>query len=428
MSVISDIVGGLGNGIDTASGSKLGNNVITPATGQQAQDQYNNAQSGLAQQQAFINALQAQNGIQNQSDVYNQLQMQANGQGPNPAQAMLAQQTGNNVANQAALMAGQRGANANVGLIARQAAQQGANTQQQAVGQGATLQAQQSANAINSMGNLATSQVGQQANALNGYNSAAQNEQGQILGAIANQNRNSVAINQGKQQAAGQMMSNVTGAAGAALGLAHGGAIPMAAGGVTAAPTVSMVNPFAAAGGPQSFVGKQFAGDISAQSPQQSPESAAAQAKSAQSFGAGLKKLFSPGSSAAMPGMGQGADALQMPEMGSQFAGAAPTLGVAAIAKGGRVPVVLSPGEKVLNPKEVQKVASAKDKAEVIKKEGKTVPGKAKVSGDSLKNDTYKTSLESGGIVIPRSISQGKNAPAEAAKFVAAVLARKGSK
>lgn len=72
-----------------------------------------------------------------------QYQNIANGTGPNPAQAALNQSTGQNVANQAALMAGQRGAGANVGLLARQAAQQGAATQQQAVGQGATLQANQ---------------------------------------------------------------------------------------------------------------------------------------------------------------------------------------------------------------------------------------------------------------------------------------------
>lgn len=111
-----------------------------------------NLQSAL-QQANGVNAQQSALG--NLGSVYGQQQLTANqlqniaaGRGPNPAQAMLAQQTGQNVANQAALMAGQRGAGANVGLLARQAAQQGAATQQQAVGQGATMQAQQSLGAL----------------------------------------------------------------------------------------------------------------------------------------------------------------------------------------------------------------------------------------------------------------------------------------
>lgn len=128
--------------------------------GLQAQNQ------ALSQQQAQNNALAAANGIgtQNaaisglqgvagqQQGLAQQYQNIAQGRGPNPAQAMLNQQTGQNVANQAALMAGQRGAGANVGLLARQSAQQGAATQQQAVGQGASLQAQQSLNALAGIG------------------------------------------------------------------------------------------------------------------------------------------------------------------------------------------------------------------------------------------------------------------------------------
>jgi hypothetical protein len=81
---------------------------------------------------------------------------------------MLSQATGANTANQAALMAGQRGSGANAGLMARQAAQQGAANQQNSAGQAATMQANQSLNALNSMGSLATSQANQQANATQG--------------------------------------------------------------------------------------------------------------------------------------------------------------------------------------------------------------------------------------------------------------------
>lgn len=143
------------NGLNNSSAAMAGqgrfNQGLANANGIGAQT------AALGQQQGFNNQLAAANGIGTQGSAIsglqnlaaqqqgtaNQYQNIANGTGPNPAQAMLNQQTGQNVANQAALMAGQRGAGANVGLMARQAAQQGANTQQQAVGQGATMQANQ---------------------------------------------------------------------------------------------------------------------------------------------------------------------------------------------------------------------------------------------------------------------------------------------
>jgi hypothetical protein len=107
---------------------------------------------------------------------------------------MLNQATGTNVANQAALMAGQRGASGNVGLMARQAAQQGANLQQQAVGQGATMQAQQSLNAIGAAGNLANQQASQQIGQTNANTQAQQSEQSNLLNSIAGQNQANVGM------------------------------------------------------------------------------------------------------------------------------------------------------------------------------------------------------------------------------------------
>lgn len=147
------------------------------------------AQSGLSQYQDFVNAVQAQGGLQNQSQVYNQLQDVAAGRGPNPAQAMLANATGQNVANQAALMAGQRGANANPALLARLAAQQGAGIQQNAAGQAAALQAQQSLNALSGAGDIAGQQAGQYAQGIANYNQALQNLNAQNLQAAANYNQ-----------------------------------------------------------------------------------------------------------------------------------------------------------------------------------------------------------------------------------------------
>jgi len=59
-------------------------------------------------------------------------------------------------------------------------------------------------------------------------------------------------------------------------------------------------------------------------------------------------------------------------------------------------------------------------------KAGGHVPGHAKVAGDSYANDTVNAKLSPGEIVIPRSIATHPNAPMEAAKFVAAIMARKG--
>lgn len=62
-------------------------------------------------------------------------------------------------------------------------------------------------------------------------------------------------------------------------------------------------------------------------------------------------------------------------------------------------------------------------------KEGGSVAGQAKISGDSLKNDTQPAMLSPGEIVIPRSITMHPNAAVLAAKFVAQELAKhKGKK
>lgn len=55
---------------------------------------------------------------------------------------------------------------------------------------------------------------------------------------------------------------------------------------------------------------------------------------------------------------------------------------------------------------------------------GGSVPGKAKVSGDSPKNDTVSAMLSPGEVVIPRSVLSGPNAASKAKSFVEAVLAK----
>lgn len=61
-------------------------------------------------------------------------------------------------------------------------------------------------------------------------------------------------------------------------------------------------------------------------------------------------------------------------------------------------------------------------------KSGGNVPGQAKVKGDSFKNDTVPAMLSPKEIVLPRHVTMSNDAPQKAAKFVAAVLAKKRMK
>lgn len=111
-------------------------------------------------------------------------------------------------------------------------------------------------------------------------------------------------------------------------------------------------------------------------------------------------------------------------------AAAAGTATVAA-AKGGKlsrdngkVPVLLSPGERKLPPSSVDQVKKGANPMA----EGQKVPGKPKVGGskNSYSNDTVKDSVPEGTIIIPRSVTMGKDPEKNAAAFVRACLAKNG--
>lgn len=201
MGAIGGLLGTAGGASGTGFAAPQAAPIIPGTNPDQIAASYGQNQTALAGQQALLQALQAQNGLGNQTQVYNQLQGVANGTGPNPAQAMLANATGTNVANQAALMAGQRGAGANVGLIGRQAAQTGAGIQQNAAGQAAALQANQSLNALNQMGGLANQQAGQQIGQTNAGVGSQQSEQQILQNSLANQNQQNVAMQGNVNQA-----------------------------------------------------------------------------------------------------------------------------------------------------------------------------------------------------------------------------------
>lgn len=90
---------------------------------------------------------------------------------------------------------------------------------------------------------------------------------------------------------------------------------------------------------------------------------------------------------------------------------------LAKMAKGGIVPARVSPGEIYLPPAKAQAVAKGQASPAV----GEKIRGKAKVKGDSLKNDTVDKNLEEGGVVVPRSKADDYD---KAAAFVRAVMAK----
>ena len=458
--------------------------VLANTTSPVTQDQINTSQGGvtnsLASQQALINALGQQNNFANQSNVYGglnnytqlataagasgidkqqaaaaalgdvygqqqgtakQLQGIADGTGPNPAMAALNQRTGENVANQAALMAGQRGAGANVGLMARQAAQQGGNLQQQAVGQGATMQAQQSLNALGQMGtqqsqmaatqsalgNLGTTQVGagqtalgaqaaqantQAANQIGANNQAVQGNiqnVGQQLGAAGNFNQAATAnqasvntansaIHQQGLKNKGDILGGVLNGVGAAGIAAFGGpaaaavAAPMAAESVddlsgNISQSSQQANPIDAA--PPTTMMAAEGGEVDPQVAQAAPTPTSGMS----SWGSFMKNLSNPAS--------QDSKLQQGSSKATQ--GLMTALSVAAMAQGG----LAAQGGGV----------SAGSPAQAA-----TVPG------NSYANDKINAVLSEGEVVIPRSIMMGKDPVRGAADFVAKILAKKGRK
>jgi hypothetical protein len=375
----------------------------------------NHVNQGLSNQQNLVNNLQAQNGLANQSQVFNQLGNVAAGQGPNPAQAMLANATGANTANQAALMAGQRGVGQNAGLLARQAAQQGSMNQQTMAGQAAAMQAQQSLAALGQQGNIAGQQANQLLQGNQMYTNAGLQGQKNLLDAQNAQNdaaiKNAQMANTNNQVNAGrqaQLEGNLAGAAGSALTGPLGDQIT---------------------GGIKSLFGGS--------TPKQQP---AGQPGSMLGTSTNLGDM-TPNVGGAMDGFNPGASDAANADSSNYDMTTSGGLGPLAEAKGGmipsprsrvgmmfagggkvphKVPALVSPGERYLPPKAVKEVAKGKDPM----KAGEKIPGKAKVKGDknSYANDTVPKTLEEGGIVLPRSVTQAKHPHWAAHQFVANIM------
>lgn len=389
----------------------------------------------------------------NQNALAAQLMAQSQGQGPNPA--LLAQQQASNQAikqgsGQVASMKGISPA-----LAQRMASQNSANMSQQAAGQGAMMQAQQQMGAQSSLGGL-YGQMGNQQNTMQNTlqnAQAAQNNANVTMQSNLNNVNASVAAQNSQNQAnaMGGMMGGLGVGGLSAMGLAHGGMVGYADGGSVQSTTPAFNSNFGfgssadagsvaktpskpqggllqhlADGGP---VISNWGFNDSPTMDNSNPMSIAGQYLNmanpwaSKSGGSSSKPKDSSGGAGAGASDGSmgGAGLASGPMAGGAGdAGGASALSGAAVlaaAHGGQIPHFDSGGLMKLLPL-----------AMMALKQGGNVPGKAAVKGDSPKNDTVPAMLSPGEVVIPRSVMNSPNAPQDAAKFVAALLAKKGLK
>lgn len=361
----------------------------------------------LAQQQALEGQQQGLYGQQN--SLAQQLLAQSQGQGPNPAQQQYQQNINANTAAAAGTIASQRGISP--ALAAELVAQQQGSANQNAAGQAAVLQAQQQLAAqgalqnqqaamganLTNQGQTLNSQLGTVAGqgALYGQAGNALGQASNIYGQAGNQyGTQGNVLNQ-----AGNTLNSQVGAYGqAANTLGEAGNLYGNQG------TLANQNYGANVSGQSNQntainVGSLGAQGITANAANQN----AAQTETTQSgllnaLGGGLAK-FSPTSSA---------PAAAAPAGNLTAGGAADVAGPAAImaaAHGGEIP-------------DAHALAKVLPLAMALMKMGGPVPGKAKVKGDSSKNDTVPTMLSPGEIVLPRSITQAPDSANKAAEFV----------
>jgi hypothetical protein len=381
---------------------------------QELNSAYGQAQGGLGAQQSFAGALSGQGaqGMNTQGALTGQLQGVINGTGPNAAQAALNQNTAQNVANQQAAAAGQRGASSNVGLMERNAALQGANAQQQAVGQAATLQAQQQLAAQGQLQNLAANQINQQGQAISGVNTSAQNEQNTLQGANTALNNANVGMQsnlnnvnsttaQGNQASSNGLIGGLLNGASSIVSsiLSKGGVVGRDGKKVVAVtfhPT-HMVHHYDGGGSVNvNFDDANYSPVPSESSPNIGSMNPTNEAQAWQSGGS-----KGGGVGGAIAGL-----AALMAKGGNVCNGPHQSHVANFLAQGGAVPAMVSAGERYLGPDDVKRVVEQGDNPLKL---GHEFKGKAKVKGDSLKNDTIPATLEEGGVVIPRHVMNKKS-------------------
>lgn len=445
-------------GGNTTQGGLFG--ALTSQSGYQAQlaptTQLNYIPTVGAASQNALNPNTVNSAIGSEQNLANEYQGIANGTGPNPALNALNQQTATNVANTAALQAGQRGGSQNAGLLARQIGQQGAATQQAAVGQAATTQANQQLGALGAEGTLqnaiATQGLGEQgvnsnvyATALGG-NNAQNNTNVSNYGQAQGLNQSTANAN---TQATSQTSGGIIGGIGSLLSFEKGGEVekfddggsvlgvaplpgvpqPQTNTGPSLGVDTSMpnINNSTIATGTltpqsdQSYVGKFLQ---NSQSPQPS-DPTGWRTLIGGIGGSGAKQEISGGG-----GSGSGGGGGLLSSVGSL---------AALLAKGGqvhpgphkshvanylfaeggmageKVPCLVSPKEVILNPEQVKEVV---ERGADPMKIGEHVPGRDKVHKNSIKNDVVPRDLHDGSVVLPIEITTHKGASEKGRKFV----------
>lgn len=215
-------------------------------------------------------------------------------------------------------------------------------------------------------GNAAIQQAQQQLASQGQLANLNQSQQGLVNQSRLGAQQINAGVAAGNQQMAGKMVGGIMSGAGAMMGLAHGGMVPHYAEG--------------GAVGPMSIAGKFFSG-----------------------MGSNI---------AATPNQatGQPIDPLQQ--------------GFAQLGKGVRTQIQNHQVQPLQTTTIAPMLPATGGAPVMVAKQGGVVPGKAAVAGDSFKNDTVPAMVSPGEIVLPRHITQAKDAPDQAKKFVEAILAR----
>ena len=373
------------------------------------------ATPSTVQQQTDLNNIN--NTYTAQGNLAQQLQGQANGQGPNIANLQLQQATNQNNQQAAGAIASQRGMNP--ALAARQIQQQTASNNQTAAGQSGVLRAQQQLAAQQGLANVYGQQAGEAANnygtltqaqeAANSQNAqVAQNNtnaNAAIAGGIVNSGSNlisSILYDGGEVEATPEKhLERLLISIGSKVKPMHfdqGGGPEYSLGANT---SLTQDDPFAAAvvAAPDSlFAGVPSGattGSVSAGNPGSGSTGMAGSLGSTSTNN--MDSSLAGGSASTIAGsFGQG-------KSKSGGGGGGLSSLAALLAQGGKVPAMISPGERYIPPSKVNAVASGKEKASEV---GKKVPGRAKVAGNNPVNDTVPAALSPGGVIIKRTEAQ----------------------
>jgi len=432
------IAGGLSNFLGTSNGFQA---QATPVQAGTNSAQLNNSYAGVqgalsaAQNNAYgLNNNTAQ-GSNTENTLTNAYTNQVNGTGPNPAQAELNQNTGVNIAQSAALAAGQRGGGANAGLIAENAARQGATTQQQAVGQAATLGAQQQIAAESNLQNLAGSEIAQGTGATQALNSAQQNEQNILQGANTSFNNANVTqqdsinnvnagISTGNANTSGNIVSGIgsglSSAASFVGGLfADGGKVPpapwkkMAAGGVVGQTTSA----------PQSYVGNWLNSSVNTAGPTASPVPPinTAGANPFAFVGSSPKGASKPAAPAArVPDGSQSEDYKNLDDgPAGNGSNSADYKNLSDLNPNEASPLLANDPLETSGPNALTNFSLAAEGGVMGK-----VPGKSPVNRDSYSNDKVPALLSPGEVVIDLNTLKDPGPLGKKARFVAASIER----